>query len=156
MVGAEVHAVVAQRVDALVGGEVLEGVLDAPATAQEVHEAGRGGGELGGQDLEHDAVGFHDAELAGRAVAGELDDLIRDPVVAPGAVVEGDPAAPWGGVGGDEGASTVGEPVDPGVSQAGEDHRVGPTPVEADHEAGARPADGSELLDDPGQVLRQP
>ena len=97
VVGAEIHAVVAQRVDALVGGEVLEGVLDAPATAQEVHEAGRSGGELGGQDLEHAAVGFHDAELAGRAVAEELDRLVRDPVVAPGAVVEDDPAAPWGG-----------------------------------------------------------
>lgn len=48
------------------------------------------GQELGEDALETgfdlDAVGFDNAELAGRAVAGELDDLIRDPVVAPGGV----------------------------------------------------------------------
>src|SRR5512135_2362314 len=57
-VGAEVGAVVAQRVDAVVGGEVLEHVLDPPAAAQPGQQRRRGGGGVAGEDLHDRPVVF--------------------------------------------------------------------------------------------------
>jgi hypothetical protein len=47
-VGADIGAVVAQPVDAVVRGEVFEDVLDAPAAAQPGQQRRRGGGGVAG------------------------------------------------------------------------------------------------------------
>ena len=115
-VGVDVGVVVGEGVDAVVGGQVLEGVLDPPATPQPGQQGGGGGGEITGEDLQHRGVVFEQGELAGRAVAVDLDHLVGqgDRLAGPGG---SDPEAAHRGRG-DRGqiAAPPGQPVRAGVA----------------------------------------
>src|SRR5664280_2593364 len=109
-VGADVHAVVGQRVDAVVGGGVFEHVLDPPPGPQPVQQPYRGGGRVAGQHLQHGLVVFVQGELAGGAVAldlhhlvGEQHDLLR--------ATAGDGCRRGGGGGGGQWGPPVADPV---------------------------------------------
>jgi len=60
----------------VVGGQVLERVLDPPAAAQPGQQRRRGRGEIAGEDLQHRGVVFEQGELPRRAVAVDLDHVV--------------------------------------------------------------------------------
>src|ERR1039457_5501268 len=100
-VGLDGGDVVADGVDAVVGGGVLEEVLLPPPGLQPGQDRRGAGTEVGGEDLQGDVAVLEQGDLAGVAVVLELDGLLGPGDLAgPGARGGGGPGRQCGRGGG--------------------------------------------------------
>ena len=134
--------VVAQPVDAVVGLQVLEQVLDPPPAAQPGQQRRRRGTGVAGEDLQHRGAVLGQGDLPGLAVVLDLHGLIGQPEHPGGpAVAAGGPEPARRGRCGGERGTSPGDPVGAGVADGAEHLRVGAAAVEAEHDLRLRAED---------------
>src|ERR1019366_1015852 len=154
-IGADVHAVVGQRVDAVVRGCVFEHVLDPPPGPQPVQQPYRGGGGVAGQHLQDGRVVLVQGELAGGAVPLDLHHLGGEHHVLLLAAA-GDGCLYGGGGGGGQWWPPVADPLRARLPAGGECGWVGPAPGEAEQDRGIWAQDLAQLGQHPAKVGGQP
>ena len=149
-VGFDGGDVVADRVDAVVRGGVLEEVLLPPPGLQPGQDLRRAGGGVGGEDLQRHLAVLEQGDLAGLAVVLQLHGLLGP----------GDrPLLAAGGDGGKDGqagrdrerGTAVGDPVHVLVAAVAEHLRVGAAAVKPEHDLRAGPGGLLQLRERRGQ-----